>query len=141
MDEEKIKKSAINAAAYCGQYCRTFYWYSNELEQTAQYLWKLIKDNPEAADWIDCKGRNSKTAINGLEILFKSACNFNRKGGSGSCGRPVRKCCIFKDSELCFEYLDSTRSNQDEKVEYANAFTVEKKNGSRCNGDSAVLKF
>jgi hypothetical protein len=142
MSEEKMKARS-NDVAHCGSYCRTCYWYNSELRQTAQHLLKLVKDNLEVADWINYKGGDSKTTIKGLEILSKSACNFTCKGGSGWGRCPVRRCCISKDLEFCFECSDFPCSNWDEKGEHPNVFTDEKKNrllGTKKTGVEEWIK-
>lgn len=69
----------------------------------------------------------SEETIKGLEILSKSACAFNCKGGGGWSGCPVRKCCIAKGIDFCFECSEFLcERNWGEKGEHANVFTADK---------------
>lgn len=125
--EEKMKNAKLNEVAYCGLYCRVCYWYDDELRKPAKQLLKLVKKHFEIAGWIDYKGEDSKATIKGLEILSKSACSFNCKGGGGWSGCPVRKCCISKGVDFCFECQNFPCANWDEKGEHGNVFTAAKK--------------
>lgn len=125
--EEKMKSARVNEVAYCGAYCRTCYWYNGELRDTAEHSLILVKGHLEVAGWIDYKGGDSKATMKGLEILSKSTCSFNCKGGGGWSGCPVRKCCTAKDIEFCFECTDFPCANWDEKSEHSNVFTSDKK--------------
>jgi len=127
MMEEKMKNARVSEVAYCGAYCRTCYWYNSELRETAEHLLKLVKGHFEVAGWINYKGGDSEATIKGLEILSKSTCSFNCKGGGGWSGCPVRKCCIAKDIDFCFECTDFPCANWDEKGEHSDVFTADKK--------------
>lgn len=125
--EEKSKIARIDEVGYCGNYCRTCYWYNNALMNPAKQLLELIKGHSEVAGWINYKGGSSKETIKGLEILSKSACAFNCKGGGGWSGCPVRKCCNAKGIDFCFECPDfPCERNWGEKSEHADVFTADK---------------
>ncbi len=127
MEDEKAKEAKRSEVGYCGSYCRTCYWYNDALRKPAAQLLDLVKSHFEVAGWIDYKGGCSKETIKGLEILSKSACAFNCKGGSGWGGCPVRKCCIAKGIDFCFECQEfPCERNWSEKSEHANVFTANK---------------
>jgi hypothetical protein len=127
MENEKMKQARRNDVAYCGDYCRTCHWYTDAMRKPAAQLLELIKSHFEVGLWINEKGGNSKETIKGLEILSKGACSFNCKGGSGWTGCPVRKCCIEKGVEFCFECSEFPCAQWDEKGRYANVFNKAKK--------------
>ena len=87
----------------------------------------MVKANFAVAGWIKEKGGSSTETIKGLEILSKSACAFNCKGGSGWTGCPVRKCCTEKGIDFCFECADFPCDNWDEKGKRSNVFNKAKK--------------
>jgi hypothetical protein len=87
----------------------------------------LLKSHFEVAGWINYEGGSSEETIKRLEILLKSACTYNCKGGGGWSGCPVRKCCIAKGIAFCFECTEfPCERNWGEKSEHANVFTAEK---------------
>ena len=104
MESEKLMKARKNEVGYCGEYCRTCHWYTDALRKPAVQLSELVKKHFEVAGWINYKGGNSEQTIKGLEILSKCACAFNCKGGGGWSGCPVRKCCLAKGVDFCFEW-------------------------------------
>jgi len=122
MASENFKKAQKNEVAYCGNYCRTCYWYTDALRKPAAQLLDLIKSHFELAGWINYKGSNAEQTIKGLEILSKTACAFNCKGGSGWGDCPVRKCCITKGIDFCFECSEFPCVLWDEKGKYSNVF-------------------
>jgi len=116
-----------NEVGYCGNYCRVCYWYNDALRKPAARLLELVKKHFEVAGWINYKGGNSEETIKGLEILSRSACAYNCKGGSGWGGCPVRKCCIAKGFNFCFECPEfQCERNWGEKGEHANIFAADK---------------
>jgi len=118
-----MKEARRNEIGYCGNYCRTCHWYTDVLRTPAKQLLNLVKAHFEVEGWID-----SKETIKGLEILSKSACAFNCKGGSGWSGCPVRKCCIEKGIEFCFECSEfPCETNWSEKSVHSNVFNKAKK--------------
>lgn len=122
-----MKETRRNEVGYCGCYCRTCHWYSDALRKPAAQLSELVKSNFEVGGWINYKGGNSAATLKGLEILSKSACAFNCKGGSGWGSYPVRKCCIEKGFDFCFECTEfPCERNWSEKSEHTNVFTAEK---------------
>jgi len=90
MESEINRKARTNEIGYCGCYCRTCHWYSDVMRKPAKQLLELVKANFEVGLWINEKGGSSVETLKGLEILSKSACSFNCKGGSGWGGCPVR---------------------------------------------------
>jgi len=127
MESEKVKEAKRNEVGYCGDYCRTDHWYTDAMRKPAAQLLDLVKSHHEVAGWINYKGGSSKETIKGLEILSKSACTFNCKGGSGWSGCPVRKCCIARDVDFCFECPEfPCERNWSEKSKHANIFTPKK---------------
>jgi len=127
MESEKVREARKNEIAYCGDYCRTCHWYNNALTKPATQLSDLVKKHFEVAGWINEKGGSCAETIKGLKILSKSVCAFNCKGGSGWSGCPVRKCCIAKGVDFCFECSEFPCVNWDEKGKHANVFTKAKK--------------
>jgi len=127
MKSESVKEARRNEVGYCGEYCRTCHWYTDALRKPAAQLLELVKKHFEVAGWVNHKGGRSKETIKGLGILSKSACAFNCKGGGGWSGCPVRKCCIAKGIEFCFECPEfPCERNWSEKSEHANVFTADK---------------
>ncbi len=87
----------------------------------------LVKSHFEVAGWINYKGGSSEETIKGLEILSKCACAFSCKGGGGWSGCPVRKCCIAKGVDFCFECSEfPCERNWGEKSEHVNVFSADK---------------
>lgn len=127
MESEKSREAKRNEVGYCGCYCRTCHWYSDALRKPAAQLLDLVKANFEVAGWINAKGGNSKETLKGLEILSKSACAFNCKGGSGWTGCPVRECCSTKEVDFCFECTEFPCDTWDEKGKHSNVFNEAKK--------------
>lgn len=121
------REARRNEVAYCGEYCRTCYWYTDALRRPAEQLLNLVKAHFEVAGWINYKGGDSESTIKGLEILSKCACAFNCKGGGGWDDCPVRKCCIAKSIDFCFECSEFPCANWDEKGKHANVFNKTKK--------------
>jgi hypothetical protein len=127
MESNRMSGARRNEVGYCGNYCRTCYWYTDALRKPASQLLELVKNNFEVAGWINYKGGDSEKTLKGLEILSKCACTFNCKGGSGWSGCPVRKCCITKGFDFCFECLEfPCERNWGEKSEHTNVFTADK---------------
>jgi len=127
VESEEAKEAKRNEVGYCGEYCRTCYWYTDALRKPAAQLLDLVQNHFEVAGWINYRGGNSKETIKGLEILSKCACTFNCKGGSGWSDCPVRKCCIAKGVDFCFECSEfPCERNWSEKGEHANVFTASK---------------
>ncbi len=127
MEREKVKEAKRNEVGYCSNYCRTCHWYNDALRKPAAQLLDLVKGHFEVAGWIDYKGGSSKETIKGLEILLKSACDFNCKGGGGWGACPVRRCCTAKGIDFCFECSEfPCKRNWDERGEHANVFTADK---------------
>ncbi|MEM2103218.1 MAG: DUF3795 domain-containing protein [Candidatus Bathyarchaeia archaeon] len=122
MASENFEKARKNEVAYCGNYCRTCYWYTDALRKPATQLLDLIKSHFELAGWINAQGSNAEQTIKGLEILSKTACAFKCKGGSGWGDCPVRKCCITKGVDFCFECSEFPCTLWDEKGKYAHVF-------------------
>jgi hypothetical protein len=127
MESEKMSKAIKNEIGYCGDYCRTCYWYTDALRKPAAQLLDLVKGHFEVKGWIDYKGGSAEETIKGLEILSKAACAFNCKGGGGWGNCPVRNCCIAKGIDLCYECSEFPCANWDEKSKYANVFNKAKK--------------
>jgi len=127
MEGERMREARRNEVAYCGNYCRTCHWYTDALRRPATQLLDLVKGHFEVSGWIDYKGGSSRETIKGLEILSKSACEFNCKGGSGWSGCPVRRCCAGKGFDFCFECPDFPCANWDEKGEHSDVFNKSKK--------------
>jgi hypothetical protein len=122
-----LKKSRSNEVGYCGNYCRTCHWYTDALRKPASQLSDLVRNHFEVALWINYKGGSSQETVKGLRILSKCACAFNCKGGSGWDSCPVRKCCIGKGFDFCFECSEfPCERNWGEKSEHANIFTAGK---------------
>ncbi len=127
MESEKVKEARRNDAGYCGEYCRTCHWYTDALRKPAAQLLNLVKSHFEVAGWINYKGGSSEETIKGLEILSKCACAFSCKGGGGWSGCPVRKCCIAKGVDFCFECSEfPCERNWGEKSEHVNVFSADK---------------
>lgn len=127
MEDEKVTAARRNEVGYCGNYCRICHWYNDSLRKPAAQLLKLVKENFEVALWINYKGGKSEEVIKGLETLSNSACAFNCKGGSGWGACPVRKCCIARGFDFCFDCLEfPCKKNWGEKSEHANVFTTNK---------------
>jgi hypothetical protein len=127
MESEKVREARRNEVGYCGCYCRTCHWYSDAMRKPATQLLELVKANFEVAGWINEKGGSSAETLKGLEILSKSACSFNCKGGSGWTGCPVRSCCVTKGIEFCFECSDFPCAKWDERGKFSNVFNTSKK--------------
>lgn len=124
MESEINRKARTNEIGYCGCYCRTCHWYSDVMRKPAKQLLELVKVNFEVGLWINEKGGSSVETLKGLEILSKSACSFNCKGGGGWGGCPVRKCCVAKGFYACFECPEfPCERNWGEKRVHANVFT------------------
>jgi hypothetical protein len=120
----QARKSEV---AYCGEYCRKCHWYNDALRKPAAELSELVRKHFEVAGWIDYKGGNSQETIKGLEILSKCACAFNCKGGSGWGDCPVRKCCIEKGFDFCYECPEfPCETSWGEKSKHANIFNAKK---------------
>jgi len=127
MGSEKVKEARRNEVGYCGDYCRTCHWYTDALRKPATQLLELLKSHFEVAGWINYKGGSSKETTKGLETLSKCACSFNCKGGSGWSGCPVRKCCIVRGFDFCFECPEfPCETNWGERSKHANIFTADK---------------
>jgi len=127
MESDKVREARKNEVGYCGDYCRTCHWYTDAMRKPAAQLLELVKNHFEVAIWTNVKGGNSEETIKGLEILSKGACNFNCKGGSGWDGCPVRKCCMAKGIDFCFECSEfPCERNWGEKSEHTNIFTADK---------------
>lgn len=127
MESEKVRGARENEVGYCGQYCRACHWYTDAMRKPAAQLLELVKKHVEVAGWINYKGGNSKETMKGLEILSKSACAFNCKGGGGWGGCPVRKCCVEKGFDFCFECQEfPCEGIWGEKSQHANVFTANK---------------
>lgn len=125
--QNKAAEARRNEVGYCGIYCRTCHWYTDAMRKPASQLLDVAKSHFEVAMWVDSKGGNSKETLKGLEILSKSACTYNCKGGGGWDGCPVRKCCGSKGLDFCFECPEfPCESNWSEKSEHANVFTSNK---------------
>jgi hypothetical protein len=127
MESEDTRKAQRNEVGYCGCYCRTCHWYSDAMRKPSAQLLEVVKANFEVTGWINAKGDSSAETVKGLEILSKSACAFNCKGGSGWTGCPVRDCCVAKKVEFCFECSDFPCTTWDEKSKYSNVFNSSKK--------------
>ncbi len=69
MEREKVREAKRNEVGYCGEYCRTCYWYTDALRKLATQLADLIKNHFEVAGLINYKGGSSEKTIKGLEIL------------------------------------------------------------------------
>jgi hypothetical protein len=90
-------------------------------------LSELVKEHFEVAGWINYKGGNSQATIKGLEVLSKSACAFNCKGGGGWGDCPVRKCCIEKSYDFCYECPEfPCETNWSAESKHANIFNAKK---------------
>jgi len=127
MESEKMTGARKNEVGYCGVYCRTCHWYTDALRKPAAQLLDLVKSHFEVRGWINYKGGNSNATIQGLEILSKCACPFNCKGGGGWSDCPVRKCCVAKRVDFCFECAEfPCERNWGDKSEHANVFTIPK---------------
>jgi len=127
MESDKVREAKKNEVGYCGDYCRTCHWYTDGMRKHAAQLLELVKNHFEVAMWINVKGGSSEETIRGLEILSKGACNFNCKGGSGWNGCPVRKCCMTRSIDFCFECSEfPCERNWGEKSEHTNIFTADK---------------
>lgn len=127
MKNKKLTEARRNEVGYCGDYCRTCHWYTDALRKPATQLLDLVKRHFEVPMWINYKGGNSNETIKGLEILSKSACTFNCKGGGGWDGCPVRKCCAAKGFDFCFECPEfPCKQNWGKKSKHANVFTANK---------------
>ena len=126
MENEKKRAARRNEVGYCGDYCRTCHWYTDAMRKPAAQLLDLVKSHFEVALWINEKGSSQET-MKGLEILSKGACTFNCKGGGGWGGCPVRKCCIDKGVDFCFECPEFPCSQWDEKSKFSNVFNKAKK--------------
>jgi len=87
----------------------------------------LLRDNFWVAEFIDSEGGSSGSVIKGLEILSRSGCGSNCKGGSGWHDCPVRKCCINKNIDFCFECSVFPCEMWDKKGKLAKIFNVTKK--------------
>jgi len=128
-NEERIK-ARKNEIGYCGLYCRTCCWYAGVSQwfgYPAKRLLCILKGPNWVAGLIDSEGGDSEGVIKGLEILSKSGCISNCKGGSGWHECPVRKCCIVKGIDFCFECPEfPCERNWGEKSEHANVFTADK---------------
>jgi hypothetical protein len=122
-----MSQTRKNEVAYCGEYCRKCHWYNEALRKPAAELLELVKGHFEVTGWINYKGGNSQETIKGLEILSKSACAFNCKGGSGWDDCPVRKCCTEKGFDFCYECPEfPCGTNWSEKSKHANIFNAKK---------------
>jgi hypothetical protein len=127
MESKKTKEARKNEVGYCGCYCRTCHWYSDALRKPAKQLLELVKVNFEVAGWVKEKGGNPAETLKGLEVLSKSACAFNCKGGGGWTGCPVRECCISKNIDFCFECSEfPCEENWGNKSRHANVFGANK---------------
>ena len=127
MESDKVRDARKNEVGYCGDYCRTCHWYTDAMRKPAAQLLELVKNHFEVAMWINVKGGSSEETVKGLEILSKGACSFNCKGGSGWYGCPVRKCCMAKGIDFCFECSEfPCERNWSEKSEHTNIFTADK---------------
>lgn len=127
MESTKLKEARRNEIGYCGNYCRTCHWYTDVIRTPAKQLLSLVKAHFEVEGWINHESGSSKETIKGLEILSKCACAFNCKGGSGWSGCPVRKCCVTKGIEFCFECSDfPCEANWGEKGPYSKVFNKTK---------------
>ena len=127
MESERVRRARRNEVAYCGNYCRTCHWYTDALRKPALQLLDLVKGHFEVVDWIDYKGGSSEETIKGLEILSNSACTFNCKGVGGWGDCPVRKCCVVKHIDFCFECPEfPCERNWGGKSEHADVFTADK---------------
>ena len=128
MQKDNVAEARRNEVGYCGDYCRTCHWYTDALRKPATELLDLVKKHFEVVGWVNYKGGNSQETIKGLEILSKSACAFNCKGGGGWGGCPVRKCCIGKGVNFCFECPEfPCEANWSEKSKHANVFNADKR--------------
>ena len=126
VETKKVREARSNEVGYCGNYCRACHWYTDALRKPATQLLDLVKKHFEVAEWINYKGGNSTETIKGLDILSKSACTFNCKGGGGWSGCPVRKCCIAKGLNFCFECPEFPCERKwGEKSEHPEAFTAD----------------
>jgi hypothetical protein len=97
------------------------------MRKPAVQLLNLVKGHFEVALWINEKGGNSNETLKGLEILSKGSCAFTCKGGGGWGGCPVRKCCVAKGVDFCFECSEFPCVQWGEKSKYSNVFTKAKK--------------
>ncbi len=123
----KVAEARRDEVGYCGIYCRTCHWYTDVMRRPASQLLDVVKSHFEVAMWIDAKGGKSKQTLKGLDILSKSACTYNCKGGGGWDGCPVRKCCTVKGFDFCFECSEfPCEGNWSEKSEHASIFTANK---------------
>lgn len=127
MESKRAIEARRNEIGYCGQYCRTCHWYTDALRKPAAELLNLLKSHFEVKGWIEFKGRSSEETLKGLEILSKSACTFNCKGGGGWRACPVRRCCTAKGVDFCFKCTEfPCERNWGETSEHANVFTPAK---------------
>ena len=91
---------------YCGDYCPTCDWHLGKIRNVAQQLLDLTEKHRElgyiAENWKTC---NFEELLKGLDWLSKDV--YCRGGccraGDGWSDCPIRKCCIEKGVDFCYE--------------------------------------
>ena len=110
MKDEKKKKVGGTVVGYevgyCGRYCRMCHSEKDAMRKAAMLLLDQVKNHIGVARTINRKGGKCEETIKGLEILSKYACMFNCKGGGGWSGCQIRKCCVAKGFNFCYECPD-----------------------------------
>ncbi len=106
MEDKKVKEVRRDEVGYCGRYCRTCNSDKDAMRKAAAQLLDLVKNHIGVARTIELKGGSCEETIKGLEIITNYVCIFKCKGGGGWSSCPVRKCCIAKGFNFCFECRD-----------------------------------
>jgi len=92
--------------AYCGLYCRICDYYTDKIRNSARNLLEIVRRHRELKIFAETtKAYDFDELLRGLEWLAKELgpCIGGCRGGGGWEECPLRKCCIEKGVEFCFE--------------------------------------
>lgn len=92
--------------AYCGIYCRLCDYYTGRIRDSAKDLREVVKRHSELKLFADtAKAFDFENFVKGLEWVSSefSPCVGGCKGGGGWRASPLRKCCIERGVEFCYE--------------------------------------
>jgi hypothetical protein len=95
--------------AYCGIYCRLCDYYTGKIREAAGQLLSLVKKHKELKLFAEVeKAYNFEEFVKGLKWINErlTPCVGGCRGGGGWTECPMRKCCIERGFDFCYECPD-----------------------------------
>jgi len=99
----------IEFIAYCGHYCRLCDYFTDKIREVAKQALEMVEQHTEFKTFAEItKAFSYEELVKGLKWMATQLgpCIGTCRGGGGWEECPIRKCCIEREVDFCYECGD-----------------------------------